>query len=168
MKIKNQITRLILSSLFLAVLGFSAGQEISARSETPIEKLISQSCQGLENCENEGKILHLQGQPLNKIIQSMCGLQFNVADQSDCYNFAYRLAPRLGKSEILRGYERNFSLPLVKGYLHFVSRTCQRFVCLAGELRCEVRANSCWQKLTTNLETEIEGILQDMAARKQG
>lgn len=160
--VPNQIARWVLASLFLTAFVSSAGQEIFAQNRINLKTLISVSCHGQIKCVIEGRHLLLQGQPINKIIQGMCSLQMNNLDKSSCYSFAYRLAPLLGKGEIQRGYERIFSWTTVKGYLHFVRRTCDRYVCLAGENRCEVQAASCWQKLTLNFKREIEGILQDM------
>lgn len=168
MKNEKQKIKWMLAALFLATLVFSAGQEISAKSAVQVERIISESCQGLANCENEGRILHLQGQPISRVIRGMCSQQMSDSDRSACYNFAYRLAPRLGKSEILKGYEGNFSLPLVKGYLHFVTNTCERIICLAGENSCEVRAVSCWQELSSNPKAKIADIVQSMSAREQG
>lgn len=167
MKIKNQIAKWVLASLILATFVSFAGEELFAQNGKAVKTMISVSCQGLENCEIEGRILYSQGQPINKIIHGMCSLQWNSTAKTSCYSFAYRLATRLGKAEIQRGYEGNFPWTTVKGYIHVVRRTCERFICLVGEDRCEVQAISYWQELSLNLKTEIEGILRDMLAHNQ-
>ena len=138
-----------------------------------MEKIIERSCYGLENCENEGLVRFLGGEPLNMVIYNMCRLHLSRSRKVDCYIVSFGLIPKLKRKTLLQGYEGTFLASQVKSYLLFARRTCEIIRCplrksgdrsIYNELEeCDGPSAGCWDKLCKNLKEELPIILNELA-----
>ena len=126
-----------------------------------VDSLIFESCGGLENCENEGRILNLQERPVNEIVYRMCGEHTDIVERIFCFQESYKNISALGLGDIVRGYEFEFSPPALRSYYRFVERSCLEMSSLE-ERSGNSRIAECWVYYSLNLKTELARILDEL------
>lgn len=134
--------------------------------EGTLDSLIVTACEGVENCENEGRLVRRQGRPLNEIINRMCRTQPTGFQRVSCFQISYRQLRKLKPEELQRTYEFDFSGAQLKSYYIFVQNNCLNLPCQYNKRVCENIVLECWSSYSLTLEIQLRLILEDLAKRR--